>query len=313
MKKLTIEALLRWAFCDELPKGKPVAASPHDAVRPSTRAFSSTRSAPSNSGDSLGFVYGEPHPDAQRVADAVAALKPVCLGEGRIIDMLGEFVHRDETGGYFVIDDLAVRAVAGAVFAPAALVIRCAVLGEPMRWDVGRPKLKPVMAATDGRPRVAMFGFIGGNLVLLDPDRVSRRYDLERIPRAQVTWNDPTVGVVAEARAEFTVYLDALVTLSNVLRGALRDYDVMPPLIVAEPWRAGVTALPVGRVLRGAGVVPSSPLLLAPKRAPAARPFESAPEREDRESRASRRGRKARKRLDAAGDNVKIHPFNEGL
>jgi hypothetical protein len=73
-----------------------------------------------------------PHPDAEIIGSAVRSLdKSTRLTEDDCEWLLGS---------YAVLDRDTIRAVAGAPFSMSALVIRCAVLGEAMPWDIGEPR-----------------------------------------------------------------------------------------------------------------------------------------------------------------------------
>lgn len=239
LKKIDIEKLLQWAFHDELPKGHPVSTSPWDSisrigelgVRVQTSGFG---------GDGLGFVHGEPHADAQAVAVAVKALPEAFrFTETDCAGMLG---------CYAACDPLAIRAVAGAPFKLAALVIRCAVLGERMVWNLGTPQLRPVYYRSDrgGRPAPMILG-IGddGELTAVHPDHKGR-WSLDRQPRAHLTFEEPSIAELLEARAEYVAWRTGLALLAVALAGHLAEHEVTPPAALPDPWRTGES--PAGRV-----------------------------------------------------------------
>ncbi|MEX0751741.1 MAG: hypothetical protein WD073_02300, partial [Xanthobacteraceae bacterium] len=134
-KPVEIEKLLRWAFREELPKGKPVSASAWDSIA----QFGALGARVQTSGyghDGLGFVPGTPHEDAEKVALAVRQLdRTTRLSELECWGLLG--IYAD-------CDPIAIKAVTLAAFTMAPLVIRCAILGSGMEWDVGTPQLRPV-------------------------------------------------------------------------------------------------------------------------------------------------------------------------
>ena len=316
MKRLPIESLLRWAFRDELPKGKPVAASAWSIVE-NYAATGGVRidSGSPGGGDGLGFVYGDPHPDAEIVAQAVAQLAPsVILGDDRMIDLLGEFTARDETGRYSIIDAHDVRAVALAPFSPRAMIIRCATLGKPMVWDLGAPTLKPMMIQGAMFERKAVFGFDHrGELMLLDPDQHGR-YKIKAQPRTMLRWVDPSMRMLAETRAEFAVWHDALLALVHMInKRGLAEHVALPPMMPAMPWRDGAPPAPPAP-LKSAVRVLTTALPLQPKRKAALRPVESAIERQAREARAkaSADRRRAKKPAPLAEPEGRLHPFSAG-
>lgn len=170
-----------------------------------------------------------------------------------MIDLLGEFAHRDETG-YSIIDAIDVRAVARAPFAPRALLIRCAVLGQPMPWDVGTPRMSAEMVHDDdrgGRPRrkVCAIDPDDGELRIVEPDRSGRyTYALMRWPRSMLQWSEPSIRSIAETRAEYVVWHDAMLALVASLGSVLSDHVALPPLAAAGApitFRRFTTSTPV--------------------------------------------------------------------
>lgn len=279
-----IEALVAWALREEIPKGSPVSLSAWDAISNFATLGTRVDVSRGGGGDGLGFVPGTPHPDAERIALAVRALdKGKRIGEAGCAKLIGGFAE---------CDALAVRAVAQSPFNLAALVIRCAVLGVRMEWDVGTPQLRPVTYS--GQRHAIVFGVDDdGQLMEVKADRRGR-YNAARSPRCHVAWDEPSIGFLLEARAEYAAWHHALTELADVLRGTLDDFEVTGPEARAEPWRTGQVEAP--RVLDGGITVGAEPLPLKPARPVYPAPVESPIEREAREQARGAAARKAGKK-----------------
>jgi hypothetical protein len=278
--RIDIEKLLRWAFRDELPKGRPVSASPWDSLMRHGTLGVRIQSSSHGGGDGLGFVFGAPHADAVKVAAAVRDLPEAYkIDAARCRGMLG--VYAD-------CDPLAVRAVSAAPFKLSALIVRCAVLNERMPWDCGTPTMRPVMYSSErgGRPHPMILGLDddGVTLVAVKADRHGR-WPLHRAPRGHVEYSEPSIAQLLEMRAEYTAWHSALMMLTRALAGALVDYDATAPVAPASPWFTG--DVDVGAVHAVATDAPMSKLPLAPRRKAAGPPLESAIEQETRLNRAA--------------------------
>ena len=273
-KTVDVEKLLQWAFCEELPKGRPVSASPWDAI--TNFASLGVRVDTGGWRDGLGFVHGAPDPDAEKAGAAVAALaRDHKLGEARVLALAEPY------GG---LDPLAARQTGGAPASLAALTIRCAILGRRMEWDVGVPRLRAVTRDDNQWPIV--FGLDGeGQLTVLRADRRGR-YPLDRSPRTHLEWVEPSPAQVIEARAEYAAWHDALLCVAAALAGTLTGFDAVTVAAPPAPWHTGEAAAPP--VLLSQRAVSKRALLLQPKRAAALPPVESDIARAARRSRNRR-------------------------
>jgi hypothetical protein len=274
MKELPIDKLLTWALLDELPKGHPVSTSAWDIVVSYSRL--GARIQTGGHGDGLGFVQGEPHPDAVLIAARLRDLSSV--------ERLTRAQCEALIGRYAALDPLAVKAITGAAFNPVALLINCAVLAKPMEWDIGLPRCIPAVRHPGQRHAAAFVRNDEGVLVLA---RANGRGSYPVGSETHLAWDEPSIGVLLETRATYAIWHAALCALARDLHGRLAEHAAKPPLAVATPWDSGQPKATVHK---------SSPrklarLPLAPRRGVALPPLESDIERTSRLAR--QRGRRA--------------------
>lgn len=305
-KKIDIEKLLQWALREELPKGRPVSGDIGYVIarrfrrRPLQLA---TQFSPGQRPDidSLGFVPGAPHQDAEIVADHVARLAT----DARIETMDDA---RKLYGEFAPIAEGCLPVLMHGRFNQQALVISRAIAGKRPPWKFECPTPYPMRVdyrdargALRDRPLVEGLDD-DGCVVMLTPfrTRLARgQYDLDQSPRSRLNWNDPAPIKIGEVRAEYVAWHAALVSLAASLCDQLHEFTPSLPAAAALPWITGET--PVSRVLSDG--VPSGlmtmPLPLGPKRAPALPPLESDIARESRLWR-SRSGREKVQKTTAA-------------
>lgn len=265
MRTMDIEALLRWAFTDELPKeGAPIALRPSGDARGwrSVEAFGEMLARidePNRWGVMSGSVdLGRPHPDAVVIGEAVAELDAVdvCLPEGW--NPLGDLARGDlGVDGERLLAE-AVRAaferatrlgVDGRTrvlrSSLAALVRTCAVLGRTPVWEADAPKVVSVKSQ-EGREiwwrRATVMDKTGMPYETELPDG----YDLKRkrvrpdAYRKFVLEPDPMEAAIG--RAEYEVWHAALGYLVALLDGRLVDHVATGPARAIRPWETGETA-----------------------------------------------------------------------
>ena len=143
MKALEIDKLVRWAIVDELPKGRPVAASPWDRLVSYGRLGTRVDISGYGSGGGLGIVPCTPHPDAERIGDAIAALpKNAQLMEEDCAALLGTYAQ---------LDAETVRRSSGRKrYDLQGLMVRNAILGAP-KIDCERPYPASLRHVANGR------------------------------------------------------------------------------------------------------------------------------------------------------------------
>lgn len=276
MKKLPIEQLLRWAICDELPKGRPVSMNVWDALVSYSRL--GTRIQTSGTDDGLGVVPGTPHPDATIVAKAMEALPADArLPEEDCAALLGHYAALDLAA--------APTFAALARFNLRAAVVRAAILKPPL-WDVGSPlPLPAVRWNTNGH--AVVHARHNGEFV---PVRGDHKHGFGRFiePQCFICWGSPSIAALLAARADYAVWHRGLEMMAAALTGRMAEHVALPPEAPPRPWATG--APPPSRLLMGLFAQKLRRLPLKPVRDPAPPPHRSAIERRARAS----RGRKNR-------------------
>jgi hypothetical protein len=244
----SIENLVQWAMREELPKGRAVSTSAWDLL---TR-FGALGTNVDGGGwrDDLGYVPGDPHPDAETIGAAIRSLKSDARFEHRL-DALELF------GDLAAIAGAAVDAVMRSTFNPQALVICHAVQSTRPKWDFPMPgpeqMMRPERNARGELREVPLVHGVDddGDLVEMKSYRTAKArglYDLAMLPRSPVVWCDPAPLSIAEARAEYLCWIDALGDLCTSLRGALQDFEPVMPQLSRLPWITG--QVPQPRVLQ---------------------------------------------------------------
>lgn len=297
-KKISIEALLRWAFNEELCKGQPIAASAWDAVE--RFGLLGVRVDAGHKGTAgYGFLDGTPHADAQAVARAISqmAKQSALPADFDVAALGGRFAA--------LLDDGARKVLKSAKFNAAALVIRCATFKNRPEWNIGEPGMEKVIGS-NGAPLVC--GLVGPDILSAEIDQstmpqfksarkdarieawqsrgddselvamklpANRRagYDLDRAPRCLIAWQFPEPFEFAEVRAEYVIWQNALCGLAEVLAAdnALIEHELTAEFPPLDPWnQAPAPAAPVHASRRE---VSDIPLAATPRRAPARAPL----------------------------------------
>lgn len=264
-KRIEIEKLLRWAVQEEMPKGKPLNL---DLGQILARKFVPTpfcltrRPASLTNGD-LGpydVVPGEPHKDAQKVADLIQGLP--------INYKIAETAHSDLLAAIGAVSGSNSKKKLTEPLNQRALVSIHAMKGTRPHWDLGHPRPKGLSVLLPDekgalRPRPVVHGVEDdGSLFKLSPKdgraarlRVS---DFKFLPRSKLEWEDPSPLKILEARADYFAWHSALVEMAALLSssGALSDIEVTEPISVPLPWITG-QARP-SRILRAISRIETS-------------------------------------------------------
>lgn len=276
MKRMDIEALLRWAYRDELPKA---AAEGSDRI---VFAFRTGWGGVEKFGELLAlvqepdirnrfglfpdrFATSEPHPDALRVHAAVDGLRAweICVPEGW--NPIADMGDLGPEGAAAVARGLAGLTVVDATGrtvlrrSPSRLVMRQAILGGCPDWEGEVPERRQVTAHGKVKwfRRVVMVsdGAFGPAQQELEVDG----YDHKRqrpFPDAYTkTILDPDPVPVVQARAEYELWRTALDVLADDICGALEHCDVLPCVRSARPWEVPD---PARRILPSLLVPPAS-------------------------------------------------------
>jgi hypothetical protein len=257
-KRMTIDKLLEWVINDELRKGEHVMRDVRriiedigepDGPNPKRRYISPSLLTGC-------YLGGEPHRDAWIIARHLQSFS-VYFGlsnEGQARALLGPLA------------DLEPRSIQAALAKRpnlAALMITCAVLKRPPHLNLDHPKPRPVCHGGDHRRlTVLRLDLPDGGLV---PAYV-RHWEAKRPdawygePRCPISWEDPTIRLIAEQRAEYTIWWRMMGVLQGRLAGRLSEYEAAPLECSPSPWLAPPPAAPrVLKAIDGISATPTTP------------------------------------------------------
>jgi hypothetical protein len=221
-----MERLLVWAVRDELPKAKPASTSAFGTI-PSALSWLELGKRVQSSYRDPDFRLGDqPHIDAVKVGDAVAALPQ----DQSIADVNSVRALAPE---FSLLTFLGEHQVMCRQFNLSTLVILNAVRGIRPAWDLGTPQLQPVRGEQTGK--VELFGKSVGRCRYAEGSH------------SRIEYTDPTIAEVMDARAEYTVWRMALELLVERLRGTLTEYEPTGPSAPLAPW---LSSEPQPRILR---------------------------------------------------------------
>ncbi|MFN3686112.1 hypothetical protein [Salinarimonas sp.] len=259
---MDIEALLRWAYRDELPK---------DAAVSVIRAIGFTSAwggierygelmtlidAPANRWGvvPIGGEPGAPHPDAVVIGEAVRALDDFELGLPEGWNPLGDLVALGlgEEGDNLLAATVG-RAVDRATVLQAdgrtrvlrsqlsALIRTCAILGRPPVWEADAPEVVTVKGANG---RVRWFrretrADADGRSYEVELDGFDQKRQRPHPDAYQKHVLDPDPFEAAVGRAEYEVWHAALGVLVAELDGRLVDHVACGPARAIRPWETG--------------------------------------------------------------------------
>jgi hypothetical protein len=238
-KTIDIEKLLQWAVREELPKGQAIGASSWDIVS-QYAALGVRVDVSRGGGDGLGFLAGDPHPDAILVADAVREITERAKFD-HVVEVLPLF------GDLAPIAGAAVDAIMCATFNSQAIVISKATLGTRPRWQFDMPTpAQMFFEARNSRDELRTYPIVhgiddAGDVVMMKKNRgraLKRdgEYNPAMAPRSPIEWCDPSPLAIGDARAEYVAWHMALSQLALDLNGKLCDFAVTPPAVSLMPW-----------------------------------------------------------------------------
>ncbi|WP_296585705.1 hypothetical protein [Xanthobacter sp.] len=265
MKRMDIEALLRWAYREELPKA--AAAGSRLVV-----GFKTGWGGMERFGELLAVIdepdirnrYGlvpdgaattDPHPDAVRVHDAVMALRRCDLEVPEEWNPLADMGDLGPEGaaavvrglaGMTIINDKGARVLRRSV---ARLVIRQAILGGAPDWEGDLPERHVVCA--HGKPQwfrrevVVTEGVFGpvSHEIEIDGYDHKRQRPYGDAYRKMVL--DPDPAPVVQGRAEYELWRFALDMLVEDLRGVLEEHAPTWSQRSWRPWEWPVMVRPI--------------------------------------------------------------------
>lgn len=257
-KDIDIEALVRWAFVEELPKDggrerhrAPGYASAWSGILQCGELMALVDAQPNHWGVVPAGGGDDPHPDAIEVGRAVAALDGLDVGlpEGwsPFADMAGlglgpegdRLLAQAAARAYERVSAPAGEGIGRALgLSPAELVRRCAVLGRAPDWEAEPPALRSVRGER-GRERwfrrVTINVAAGGTYdVEIDGYDARRRRPHPDAYRRFTLDPDPLDAAIA--RAEYEVWHAALGWLVAALDGRLTERRATGPAAPERPW-----------------------------------------------------------------------------
>jgi len=225
-KRVDVQKLLEWAFVEELPKGRRLGTSPWEGIekigRQGTRVDENR-----HSGSYDPVVPGAPHEDAIKIAEAVRALKDhVRVYAEDCAALLGRYAQLDAAA--------AIARVSGQrTFNLQGLVVRCALIGRAILWDVGKPRPLPVCHAANGA--IAVWATDAeGEYVARSHRGAKPEYPWESY--CKLVWQQPTIEQLLLARVEYALWHYGLELVAEAVQGKLAEFHVTGPAASPRPW-----------------------------------------------------------------------------
>ena len=255
-RAMDIEALLAWAYGQELPKVPRLDAAPAGfrCAWDKVAEWAEELSLAGLDDNRFGvvpdlFAQSLPHSDALLVHDAVCRLDEFALSlpdDWSPLDDLGDMdghaagVARDALDALTILNREGVRRLRRA---PRRLVVKHALLGGAPDWHIDAPQVRTV--SENGREKwfvreVIVADSLSGPVSMeIEVDGFDER---RRIPKPNAYRKtfldpDPTLGCVG--RAEYEVWRAALDVLAEDLRGQMEDFEVVSSGRPFRPWVDG--------------------------------------------------------------------------
>jgi hypothetical protein len=261
-----IEALLRWAYSEELPKvsaGGALSFLPAGFVTASFAAEAGENVRVNRFGVVPDFSAPcGPHADALAIAGVVKSLDEFELA---IPDGWDPFADLGEMGGHraaAIADVLARLTVIGLdgrrrlKTKPSRLIMRHAILGGCPDWRAEKPEVKFVCAA-NGKPRWYVRQTVldvSGIPFEVEADGYSKSAKRPVAGAYRKTYLDPDPVEAGVKRGEYEIWRAALDLLVGVLDGQLEANQALPCARPQRPWEGSYSpprVLPVVPVYRG--------------------------------------------------------------
>lgn len=235
-RSIEIEKLLHWAYRDELSKRQTSSA---EGIWDHIQEFGANGGIDLGHGAAQRYPhFGLPHPDAEKIEKAVAALEDQCIDLAASTDaLMGDLAPLLSQR-----DVLSVRSLR-----TTALVTMHAYMGTRPDWhpETPRPRWIEPEKGPQNRPRI--IGECRGRFL----------YTVGSYCPLQ--W-DPSAISIALARLDYVAWHRGLAQLAEVLE--LDAHDALPPAAKEQPW---FDRTPPGRIFKF-GEVTREKLPLKPQR-----------------------------------------------
>ena len=266
LKRIDVEAFLRWVYREELPKAAPAPLAPGemrggwDAVAEWSKdlCLKVDDGAPVNRFGvvPLGSSEVGPHTDALRAHEAVGALDDLSLSIPDDWEPFGDFGDLGEAGAQAAREALArMSDTCQLRKLPRLLVMRHALIGGCPDWESEAP-VRDVVRSSTGQPRwyvrrTMLMPTVSGAEVAteieVDGWCARKRRPIDGSYQKTILRPDP--APVAVERAEYEVWRVALDVIAADLEGALDQHEVTASQRPARPWEGEENAIAVRRVL----------------------------------------------------------------
>ncbi|VTZ52503.1 conserved hypothetical protein [Methylocella tundrae] len=257
-KRVEIEALLRWAYREELPKEQARGGA-------IATGFRAGWGGVSKFGDYLTIIdeaglnqwgvvpiagaESAPHPDAVAIAAAVAALDDLELGlpeDWSPFSDLGDMGVLGEAAVAATVDRLTVRDADGARrlrTPPSRLIFKFAIMGGCPVWQADKPEARLVRGA-NGRPkwfvRKMITTSVSDTPYEVEADGYSQTAKRPVAGAYQKRYLDPCPVDAGVARGEYEIWRFAMDVLTDDLRETLSEHEVLASPRVIRPWEGDI-------------------------------------------------------------------------
>lgn len=262
-KRIEIRELLRWVYRQELPKAGSGGCIAD--VRPmwlSIERYGELLTRVDQQYNAFGLAPDltattGPHPDAVRVADAVAGLNDYAFTVPDDWDPLEDFPGLGDVGAAAARRAIATMTVDGGdgrvlLRRPISqLVMFRAIMGgmPEWQWEGAAPAVKPVRFdnGTVRWFRMKEIPMPGGKSYAMEDDGFDPRRRVPYPDAYQKYVLEPDPHELIIGRAEYELWLFALGALVDSLGDGLDMWSITPCPLPARPW---VEAIPAKRILR---------------------------------------------------------------
>ncbi len=250
MKTIGIEPLLKWAYCDELPKALPDGPGRSRMFSASAVQASLMELYTVIDANRFGVVpdlsaSGAPHPDAVAVHEAVCGLDAMELDLPDDWSPLADLGDLGPEGAAAVGRALMALTVLDAAGqrrlrqTPRRLIERHAILGGCPDTEGEKPERKVVKEFGKAKWFRRVLVEIEGGSIESEVDGFDRKRRRPYPGAYQKHVLDPDPAPVAVARAEYEIWHAALGVLVEDLAGRLADHRVAATDRPQQPWLAG--------------------------------------------------------------------------